>query len=201
MDQRVSIVTLGVADLSRSREFYERLGWRRALSQSEGIVFFQAGGMALALFPRHELAKDANVTPDQAGFSGIALALNVRRHEDVDAVLAEAVAAGATLVKPALEAPWGGYSGYFADPDGFSGKLPGTQRSRSRRTGASRFPVDGPPPPCSDQSACRARGCRRLSSAGQESLGSAAAPPTGVHHSCLALPPSLAHQSQVSINY
>jgi len=119
MEQRVSIVTLGVADLDRSREFYERLGWRRSLPNTEGIVFFQAGGMALALFPRHELAKDANTAPDGHGFSGLTLAYNARNREEVDLVLAEAEAAGGELLKPAQEAFWGGYSGYFSDPDGF----------------------------------------------------------------------------------
>lgn len=119
MEQRVSLITLGVADLARSREFYERLGWRRSMAQAEGVVFFQAGGMALALFPRTELAKDAKIAPEGSGFSGISLAYNTRTREDVDAVLAEALAAGATLLKPAQEAFWGGHSGYFADPDGF----------------------------------------------------------------------------------
>ncbi len=119
MDQRVSIVTLGVANLNRSREFYERLGWRRSMAKAEGIVFFQAGGMAIALFPREELAKDANIAPEGRGFSGIALAYNARSREEVDSVLAEAEAAGAKLLKPAQEAFWGGYSGYFSDPDGF----------------------------------------------------------------------------------
>jgi len=119
MEQRVSIITLGVADLKRSREFYERLGWRRGMAQAEGIVFFQAGGVALALYPRDELAKDAEIAADGRGFGGVTLAYNTRNHDEVDAVLAEAVAAGAKLVKPAQEAFWGGHSGYFADPDGF----------------------------------------------------------------------------------
>lgn len=119
MEQRVSIITLGVLDLERSRQFYERIGWRRSMAQSEGIVFFQAGGMALALYPREELAKDANVAPGGAGFNGVALAYNARNRSEVDSVLAEAVAAGAELLKPAQEAFWGGYSGYFSDPDGF----------------------------------------------------------------------------------
>ena len=119
MEQRVSIVTLGVVDLKRSAAFYERLGWRRSMANAEGIVFFQAGGMALALFPRQELAKDANVGDDGRGFGGVSLAYNARNREEVDAVLAEAVAAGATLRKPAQEASWGGYSGYFSDPEGF----------------------------------------------------------------------------------
>src|SRR5277367_4819789 len=87
--------------------------------KAEGIVFFQTGGMALALYPRHGLAEDANVSPDGGGFSGVSLAYNGRSRAEVDAVLAEAVAAGAKLVKPAQEAFWGGYSGYFGDPDGF----------------------------------------------------------------------------------
>jgi catechol 2,3-dioxygenase-like lactoylglutathione lyase family enzyme len=119
MEQRVSIITLGVKDLKRSRDFYERLGWRRSVSGADGIAFFQAGGMAIALYPREELAKDANCPADGHGFCGFTLAYNVRSREDVDAVLAEAVSAGAKLMKPAIDAFWGGYSGYFADPDGF----------------------------------------------------------------------------------
>jgi catechol 2,3-dioxygenase-like lactoylglutathione lyase family enzyme len=119
MEQRVSIVTLGVADLNRSREFYQRLGWRRSFAKAEGIVFFQAGGMALALYPRHELAQDAKVSAEGQGFSGTTLAHNTRNRAEVDSVLKEAAAAGARIVKPAEEAFWGGYSGYFSDPDGF----------------------------------------------------------------------------------
>jgi uncharacterized protein len=119
MEQRVSIITLGVANLERSGEFYERIGWRRSTAKSEGIVFFQAGGMAVALYPREELAKDADVASEGAGFRGVSLAYNARNRSEVDCVLADAVAAGAKLLKPAQEAFWGGYSGYFADPDGF----------------------------------------------------------------------------------
>ena len=120
MEQRVSLITLGVADLERSSEFYERLGWRRSMAKAEGVVFFQVGGIALALYPRTELAKDAGVAPEGSGFRGIALAYNTRSREEVDSVLAEAQAAGAKALKPAEEAFWGGYSGYFADPDGFA---------------------------------------------------------------------------------
>ena len=119
MEQRVSIVTLGVTDLRRSREFYERLGWRRSMAKTEGIVYFQAGGIAVALYPRQELAKDANIAADGYGFRGVALAYNARDRAEVDSVLDEAVAAGASLLKPAQDAFWGGYSGHFADPDGF----------------------------------------------------------------------------------
>jgi catechol 2,3-dioxygenase-like lactoylglutathione lyase family enzyme len=119
MEQRVSIITLGVANLERSRAFYERLGWKRSMASAEGVVFFQAGGMALALYPWSDLAKDANIAPGGQGFSGVALAYNARSRGEVDAVLAEAEAAGARILKPAQEAFWGGYSGYFCDPDNF----------------------------------------------------------------------------------
>ena len=89
------------------------------MSNSEGIIFFQAGGMALALYPREELAKDANVPSDGDGFSGISLASNTRNRGEVDTTLEEAKRAGAKILKPAQEAFWGGYSGYFSDPDGF----------------------------------------------------------------------------------
>jgi len=119
MEQRVSLITLGVADLKRSREFYQRLGWRRSAANTEGITFFQTGCMALALYSRSELAKDANVAPEGHGFNGITLAYNTRNRSEVDSLLKEAQAAGATILKPAQEAFWGGYSGYFSDPDGF----------------------------------------------------------------------------------
>ena len=119
MEQRISIITLGVADLNRSRDFYERIGWRRSMAGTEGIVFFQAKGMAFALYPREELAKDANVSHDGSGFRGVSLAYNARTRAEVDVVLEEAMAAGAKLIKPAEDAFWGGYSGYFSDPDGF----------------------------------------------------------------------------------
>jgi len=140
MEQRVSIITLGVADLTRSREFYERLGWRRSMAKAEGVVFFQAGGMALALFPRHELAKDANIASEGHGFSGISLAYNARNREEVDAVLAEAKAAGAKLLKPAQEAFWGGYSGYFSDPDGFLWEVAWNPSFPMAADGAIRIP-------------------------------------------------------------
>ena len=117
MEQRISLITLGVADLERSIAFYERLGWTRSVRDAEGVAFFQAGGVAFGLYPRDALAKDANVSADGSGFSGMALAYNTRTREDVDAILAEAATAGAVVVKLAEEAFWGGYSGYFADPD------------------------------------------------------------------------------------
>jgi catechol 2,3-dioxygenase-like lactoylglutathione lyase family enzyme len=117
MEQRLSLVTLGVADLDRSRRFYEALGWRRSNKEAE-VVFFQAGGMVLALWSREELAADAHVPAAGSGFAGIALAYNTRTRDEVDTVLGEAKAAGARILKPAEDAFWGGYTGYFADPDG-----------------------------------------------------------------------------------
>jgi uncharacterized protein len=116
MEQRVSVVTLGVADLDRARRFYEGLGWKRGNEHAE-IVFFQLPGMVLSLFGRKELAADARVE-DGSGFGGVTLAYAVRTREAVDGVLAEAEAAGARILKPAEDAFWGGRSGYFADPDG-----------------------------------------------------------------------------------
>src|SRR6266404_1338977 len=106
MEQRISLITLGVSDLQRSREFYERLGWKHTNAKADDIVFFQTGGMALALYPRAELAKDANVSPDGHGFGGITLAYNTRTREEVDSVLAQAESAGAKALKPAQETFW-----------------------------------------------------------------------------------------------
>jgi uncharacterized protein len=109
-------VTLGVADLNRAREFYEALGLTPT-GPTEEIVFFQAGGMILGLWPRNELAEDSGVT-DNGGWGGITLAHNVRSNEEVDQVIDEARAAGATIVREGAETFWGGYSGLFIDPDG-----------------------------------------------------------------------------------
>lgn len=117
MEQRLSLVTLGVADLARARRFYEEgLGWRRG-NDSDEVVFYQLGGIVLALWARRDLAADAQLA-DGGGFGGMALAYNTRSRGEVDAVLAEAAAAGGTVLKPAQETFWGGYAGYFADPDG-----------------------------------------------------------------------------------
>lgn len=119
MEQRVSLITLGVSDLARSREFYECVGWRRSLKRAEGVVFFQIGGLALALYPREHLARDAGIEPPGPGGSAVALAYNTRTRGEVDEVLAEAETAGATIVRRGHDVFWGGYVGYFADPDGF----------------------------------------------------------------------------------
>ncbi|HYD31453.1 MAG TPA: VOC family protein [Azospirillaceae bacterium] len=119
MEQRLSVVTLGVADVAAARRFYEEgLGWKASTSGNEQVVFFQAGGMVLALYGRSALAEDTHLPAEGSGFGGIALAYNARSKEEVDTVLAQAVAAGASLLKPARSVFWGGYSGYVADPDG-----------------------------------------------------------------------------------
>lgn len=118
MEPRVSLITLGVTDLAASRAFYEALGFKASSASQEGIVFFQAGMLGVALFPRGELAHDVGVSADGSGFRGITLAHNVRTKAEVAEVIAAAVAAGAREVKPAQDVFWGGHSGYFADPDG-----------------------------------------------------------------------------------
>jgi uncharacterized protein len=117
MEQRVSLVTLGVADLQRSLAFYEHLGWHG--QQVEGTVFFQAGGQAIVLWSRELLAADCGVADDgNTRFSGIALAHNVRSRPDVDRVIETAEAAGAEVTKRAAATFYGGYAGYFRDLDG-----------------------------------------------------------------------------------
>ena len=120
MEPRISIVTLGVTDLPSSVEFYrDGLGLPLFDENTESIAFFQNRGTWLALYPRASLAADAGVATEGSGFSGVTLAHNVRTREEVDALLDVAVAAGGTLVKPAQDTFWGGYSGYFADPEGY----------------------------------------------------------------------------------
>jgi hypothetical protein len=116
VEQRLSLVTLGVDDLDRARAFYERLGWRRG-DDNDDVVFFQVGGMVLALWDRAALADDSAVE-DSGGWGGVTLALNVRTPEEVDAVLEEAREAGAVIGRRGAETFWGGYSGVFVDPDG-----------------------------------------------------------------------------------
>ena len=119
MEPRLSLVTLGVADLDRSRAFYEGLGWRRSARSFEGVAFFQLGPLILSLYPRTALAADAGVSARGEGFRGFSLAHNVASRGEVDAVLALAVEAGGAIVTAAADKAWGGYSGYTADPDGF----------------------------------------------------------------------------------
>src|SRR4051812_45233730 len=117
MEQRVSLVTLGVTDLARARAFYEALGWTTRAEPGADVVFFQAGGMVLALWGRAELTEDSGVT-DSGGWGGVALAYNTRSPEEVDEVIEQARAAGASIPRAGAETFWGGYSGVFVDPDG-----------------------------------------------------------------------------------
>jgi catechol 2,3-dioxygenase-like lactoylglutathione lyase family enzyme len=119
MEPRISIVCLGVADLERSVRFYRDGLGLPARGGSPEIAFFSLRGAWLSLYPRESLAEDAQTSAEGSGFRGFTLAHNVASRAEVDRVLDEAVHAGAELVKPAKDATWGGYSGYFADPDGF----------------------------------------------------------------------------------
>jgi uncharacterized protein len=117
---RLGLVTLGVADLDRSVAFYEALGWERCSSSIEGVIqWFRTADTNLGLFPYRDLADDAAIaSPERGSFGGITLAINVERPEDVDDAIAAAVEAGASVLKPGTDAPFG-RSGYFADPDGY----------------------------------------------------------------------------------
>jgi uncharacterized protein len=117
MDQRLSVITLGVRDLRRARTFYEALGWVTRAEPDDDVVFFQAGGMVVALWDRARNAKDSGVE-DGGGWGGVTLAHNVGSPAEVDRVIAEAEAAGATIPRHGAETFWGGYSGVFVDPDG-----------------------------------------------------------------------------------
>ena len=117
MEQRVSLVTLGVTDLARARRFYEALGWTTGAEPDDDVVFFQAGGMILALWDRAQLAEDSGVT-DTGGWGGVTLAYNVGSPAEVDRVIDEAERAGATIARRGAETFWGGYSGAFVDPEG-----------------------------------------------------------------------------------
>ena len=122
MEQRVSLITLGVTDLGRARAFYEALGWTTGAAPTDDVVFFQAGGMIVALWSRTQLASDT-VVEDSGGWGGVTLAQNVRSPADVDAVLSEAAGAGATIARAGAETFWGGYSGVFVDPDGHAWEI------------------------------------------------------------------------------
>lgn len=117
VEQRLSLVTLGVADLGRARAFYEALGWATGAAPDDDVVFFQAGGLVVALWDRARLAEDSAVA-DSPGWGGVTLAHNVRSPGEVDAVIEQARDAGAEIGREPTETFWGGYSGVFIDPDG-----------------------------------------------------------------------------------
>jgi uncharacterized protein len=119
MRQKLSLITLGVTDFERSLKFYrDGLGWKLSSASQDDVAFFPMGGVVFALFPREKLAEDATVPASGSGFSGITLAYNTKSQEEVDSVLKQAESLGAKIVKPAQKVFWGGYNGYFADPDG-----------------------------------------------------------------------------------
>jgi catechol 2,3-dioxygenase-like lactoylglutathione lyase family enzyme len=117
VEQRLSLVTLGTSDPARARAFYEALGWKTNAGPDDDVVFFETGGMIVALWDRVRLAEDSGV-PDAEGFGGVTLAHNVRSPDEVRAVIEEARAAGASITREPAETFWGGYSGVFVDPDG-----------------------------------------------------------------------------------
>jgi uncharacterized protein len=122
VEQRLSLVTLGVAHLGRARAFYEALGWTTGAAPGDSVVFFQTGGSIVALWSRDALAEDTGVA-DSGGWGGVTLAHNVRSPAEVDTVLADASAAGATIARSGAATFWGGYSGVFLDPDGHAWEI------------------------------------------------------------------------------
>jgi catechol 2,3-dioxygenase-like lactoylglutathione lyase family enzyme len=117
VEQRLSLVTLGVADVAKARAFYEKLGWKASSGSPDDVAFFQSGGMVVALWGRAELAADSAVT-DEGGWGGVTLAHNVRSRDEVGAVIEQARGAGARIGREPAETFWGGYSALFIDPDG-----------------------------------------------------------------------------------
>ncbi|MBP7737643.1 MAG: VOC family protein [Spirochaetes bacterium] len=119
MRQKLNLITLGVNDFERSLDFYEKgLGWKKSAASMDELALFPLGGITLALYPRRALAEDAMADDEKTGFSGITLSYNAKSEKEVDDVMREVSKLGATIVKPARKVFWGGYSGYFRDPDG-----------------------------------------------------------------------------------
>lgn len=139
MQQRVSLVTLGVGDLARARSFYEALGWTTGAAPEDDVVFFPAGGMVVALWDRGSLAEDSGVE-DSGGWGGVTLAHNVRSPAEVDAVVHEARAAGANIVREPGETFWGGYSAAFTDPDGHTWEIAHNPHWKLREDGSVELP-------------------------------------------------------------
>src|SRR3954465_9347036 len=152
MEQRLSLVTLGVADVPAARAFYEALGWTCNTDPALDVAFFQLGGIALAVWDRRALAEDSTVT-DRGGFGGVTLAYNVRAPGEADAGLAAAEAGGATIGRPGAKTFWGGYSGVFIDPDGHPWEVAHNPHWRGAGDGSVTLtqrprppPRPGPPP-------------------------------------------------------
>lgn len=141
MEQRLSLITLGVSDLGRARRFYEALGWRSGAAPDDDVVFFQAGGMIVALWGRDQLAEDSAVEAG-SGWGGITLAYNTRSTQEVDDVIEEARAAGATIGREPGETFWGGYSAVFIDPDGYPWEVAHNPRWTIEPDGSVTLPSD-----------------------------------------------------------
>jgi uncharacterized protein len=139
MEQRLSLITLGVDDLARARRFYEALGWHSDSALESDVVFFTSGGMVFALWDRERLAADSGVELGQ-GFGGVTLAHNVRAPAEVDAVVAQAREAGANIAREPGETFWGGYSGVFLDPDGYPWEVAYNPRWTITESGAIVLP-------------------------------------------------------------
>jgi catechol 2,3-dioxygenase-like lactoylglutathione lyase family enzyme len=119
MRQKLNLITLGVRDLERAVTFYENgLGWKRSPGSAGDMLLFPLGGMILGLYPRHALAEDIGIKDEESGFSGITISYNAKSEKEVDEVLTKAKKAGASIIKEAQKVFWGGYSGYFRDPEG-----------------------------------------------------------------------------------
>jgi uncharacterized protein len=120
MRQKLNLITLGVGDFDKALNFYEKgLGWKKSEKSMEDLALFPLGGIVLALYPRQELASDTTLAFEPTGFSGMTISYNAKSEKEVDEVLAKVSTLGATIVKPAQKVFWGGYSGYFNDPDGY----------------------------------------------------------------------------------
>jgi catechol 2,3-dioxygenase-like lactoylglutathione lyase family enzyme len=141
MEQRLSLITLGISDLDRARKFYEALGWTTGAQEADDVVFFQVGGMVVALWGREKLAEDSTVKVG-SGWGGITLAYNTRSPKEVDDVIEEARAAGATIGREPAETFWGGYSAVFIDPDGYPWEVAHNPRWTIEKDGSVTLPAD-----------------------------------------------------------
>ena len=120
MKQHLHLITLGVNDFERSFKFYSQiLGWKPSSASNDDVAFFQAGGVVFAVYPREKLAEDAFTSPEGSGFQGVTLAYNARSDIEVDEIIKELNSKGVEIIKQPQKVFWGGYSSYFADPDGF----------------------------------------------------------------------------------
>ena len=141
MDQRLSLVTLGISNLERARRFYEALGWKTGAEEGDNVAFFQAGCMVVALWGREQLAEDSAVA-DSPGWGGVTLAYNTRSTDEVDQVIEEARKAGATIGREPAETFWGGYSAIFLDPDGHPWEVAHNPRWTIGEDGSVTLPED-----------------------------------------------------------